>query len=176
MPFQTQLIDPSSEPLFSILGPVVQFLVDPAKASGAFGLIRGTVAPGIEVPVHSHADAEIIYVLDGILDVLQVNGNSSRWLTAKPGEIVCIPGDAKHALRNSSREPVVLLLASTPEIYGFFLELAKPFDPNQPAAPEDPEEMERLAALSAKYNYWIASPQENAAIGLTTRASAGAGD
>jgi hypothetical protein len=27
--------------------------------------------------------------------------------------------------------------------------------------------MHRLQALAAKYNYWMASPQENAAIGLS---------
>jgi quercetin dioxygenase-like cupin family protein len=166
MPVQTRAVHSSSEPLFHILGPVVQFLVDPADASGAFSLIRGVVAPGIAVPLHSHADPEVIYLLEGSLEFLQYNEGSSRWLTAEAGEVICVPGNAKHALRNSSSEPVSLLLATTPNIYSFFRELAKPFEPDQPIAAPTPVEMQRLLSLSAKHSYWIASPQENAAIGL----------
>ena len=166
MPVQTVVKNSGSERLFNILGPVVQFLVDPADASGAFGLMQGLVAPGIAIPLHSHADPEVIYVLEGTLEVLQYSEDSSRWLTARPGDVISIPGNIKHALRNGSSERVTLLLATTPNIYSFFRELAKPFEPDQPVGAPKPAEMQRLLTLSAKHNYWIASPQENAAIGL----------
>ena len=166
MALQTQLIHSNSAPLFNILGPLVHFLVDPADASGAFGLIQATVASGIAVPLHSHADPEVIYLLEGALEFLQYDGNSSRWLTARHGEIIRIPGDVKHALRNTSPEPTTVLLATTPNIYSFFRELGQPYDPGRSAGPPTPEDMQRLLALSTKYNYWIGSPEENAAIGL----------
>ena len=40
--------------------------MDPAEASGAFGLIRGIIAPGVVVPLHSHADPEVLFVLEKI--------------------------------------------------------------------------------------------------------------
>jgi hypothetical protein len=60
-----------------------------------------------------------------------------------------------------------VLLATTPNVYNFFSELEKPFEPERPAGPPTPEDVRHLLAAAAKYNYWIASPQENAAIGLT---------
>jgi quercetin dioxygenase-like cupin family protein len=167
MPTQTQLIHSSSEPFFNIFGPVVQFLVAPADVSGAFALMRSIIAAGVAIPLHSHADPEVVYVIEGVMDVLQYSGDSSRWLTAGPGDTIRIPGQVKHALRNSSSASATLLLTITPNIYGFFRKLGKPFHPGDPMRPPTPQDVQRLIALAAKNNYWLASPQENAAIGLT---------
>jgi quercetin dioxygenase-like cupin family protein len=126
---KTRLTNSKNEPTFNILGPEVQFLVDPAEAAEAFGLIRGVVAPGIAIPLHSHADPEVMFVLDGALEFLQHNGKAGRWLTARRGEIISIPGNVKHALRNSSHENTSLLLVTTPNIYGFFRAIADPVNP-----------------------------------------------
>lgn len=163
---ETRLINSKNEPTFNILGPEVQFLVDPVEALGAFGLIRGVVAPGIAIPLHSHADPEVMFVLDGALEFLKHNGKAGRWLTARRGEVISIPGNVKHALRNSSRENTSLLLVTTPNIYGFFRAIANPVKPDSKPGPLTPADMEQLMALSAKHNYWLASPEENAAIGL----------
>lgn len=171
--FQSRLIDSSQEPPFDILGPVVQFLVDPAATSDAFGVIRGIIAPGVVVPLHSHADPEVIYVLDGALEFLRNEGDLHHWLTARPADVICIPSEVKHALRNNSSQAATALAVTTPNIYRFFRELAKPFDPDQPTGAPTPEDIQRLLTLSAKYNYWIASPEENAAIGLDGLFSAG---
>jgi quercetin dioxygenase-like cupin family protein len=167
MSAQTHLIHSSNEPLFNVFGPLHQYLVASAYVSGAFALMRAVIAPGIAIPLHSHADPEVLFMLEGELEFLQYEGDSTRWLTARSGDLICIPGGVKHALRNSSSAPAILLLATTPNIYGFFLELGKPFHPDQPAGPSTPEDIQRLLTLAAKYNYWVASPQENAAIGLT---------
>jgi quercetin dioxygenase-like cupin family protein len=166
MSLETRLINSKNEPTFNLLGPLVQFVVDPADASGAFGLIQGVVAPGVTIPLHSHADPEVIFVLDGALEFLQHNGKAGRWLTARRGETISIPGNAKHALRNNSAESTSLLLVTTPNIYGFFRAVANPFNPSSKSAPPTPADMERLMALAAKHNYWLASPEENATIGL----------
>jgi quercetin dioxygenase-like cupin family protein len=164
---QTQLIGSSGAPLFDIFGPLLQFLVTPAQTSGSFALMRGVVAPGIAIPLHSHADPEVLFVLHGGLEVLQSGGDSGVWLAAKPGETICIPSNVKHALRNASAVPATVLLITTPNVCSFFRELGKPFHSGQRAGQPTPEDMHRLQALAAKYNYWMASPQENAAIGLS---------
>jgi len=63
-----------------------------------------------------------------------------------------------------SRRPWCLVTKS--ELYSFFRELARSFAPNQPAAAATPETMQQLFEVAAKYGYWLASPAENAAIGL----------
>ena len=119
---QTQRIGSSGAPLFNVFGPfgpLLRFLVTPAQTSGAFAFMRGIVPPGVAIPLHSHADPEVLVVLEGELEVLQ-DGPSSRWLAAKPGETICIPGGIKQALRNAPAGPAVILLTTTPNIYGFF--------------------------------------------------------
>jgi hypothetical protein len=56
---------------------------------------------------------------------------------------------------------------SKQELYSFFRELGRPFDPNRPPAPPTPEEMQQLFSVAGKYEYWLASPDENAAIGIS---------
>ena len=116
---QTQLTGSSGAPLFNVFGPLLRFLVTPAQTSGAFAFMRGIVPPGVAIPLHSHADPEVLVVLEGELEILQ-DGPSSRWLAAKPGETVCIPGSIKQAVRNAPAGPAVILLTTTPNIYGFF--------------------------------------------------------
>jgi quercetin dioxygenase-like cupin family protein len=133
---QTKVIHSSEEPFYNVFGPLHQYLVNPADTGGAFAIMRATVPFGIGIPLHSHADPEVFFVLEGLMEVLQYDGSSSRWLSASPGDVICIPGHVKHAIRNSSSGPATL--------HG--------------------EDMQRLLALAAKYNYWIGSPQENEAI------------
>ena len=85
------------------------------------------------------------------------------------GEVVSIPGNVRHALRNTSPSPLTSIIVSKQELYSFFRELARPFDPNSPPAPPTPEEMQQLFSVAEKYEYWLASPDENAAIGISLR-------
>jgi hypothetical protein len=80
---------------------------------------------------------------------------------------VVIPSNVKHALRNGSSVPTTLALVTKSELYAFFRELAKPFDPDQRPDSPTPEAMQELFELAAKHGYWMASPEENAAIGIS---------
>jgi hypothetical protein len=53
------------------------------------------------------------------------------------------------------------------ELYSFFRELARPLDPNRAPAPPTPEEMQQFFSAAQRYEHWLASPDENAAIGIT---------
>jgi hypothetical protein len=71
------------------------------------------------------------------------------------GDVVVIPGNVKHALRNRSSLPVTLALVTKSELYAFFRELANPFDPNLRLTPPTAEEIQELFAIAAKYGYWL---------------------
>ena len=165
-PQHARLTHSKNVPHVNVFGPLHQFLVPPNEVSGAFGFMRALVPPSIAIPLHSHPDPEVFYILDGALELLQYDDESSRWLIARTDDTVCIPGEVKHALRNPSLTSVTLLLITTPSIYNFFHALGKPFHPGQPSGPPTPEDMQHLRQLADKYNYWIASPKENEAIGL----------
>ena len=156
--------------LFNAAGVLLQFLASPEEVGDAICLIRGTMPPGVVVPLHRHEDLELLYVLEGTLEVYRSSEGSVGWTAALVGDVVVIPGNVKHALRNSSSLPVTLAVVTKSKLYAFFRELAKPFDPNlHPGlhpAPPTAEEIQALFAVAAKYGYWLASPEENAAIGL----------
>ncbi|MDY0816632.1 cupin domain-containing protein [Kitasatospora purpeofusca] len=64
---------------------------------------------GRPLPVESHADPEVLLVLDGRLELL-LNGAE---LTVGPGELQLIPAHAAHAVRPGSRG--TLLIVEVPE-------------------------------------------------------------
>lgn len=154
--------------LFNAAGVLLQFLASPGEVGDAICLIRGTMRPGVVVPLHSHCEPEVLYVLDGSLQAYRSTEGANGWTNAGVGDVVIIPGSVKHALRNASSLPATLALVTKSQLYQFFRELAKPFDPNQPPSAPTPEAMQQLFEAAAKYGYWLASPAENAVIGLNT--------
>lgn len=148
---------------FIVLGVLLQFLCTPEQINDQISVMRGTVPPGVIIPLHSHADPEIFYVLNGSVEVFQSEG----WQTVVAGEVVSISGNVRHALRNTSPSPLTLITVSKQELYNFFRELAQPFDPNVSPSPPTPEEMQQLFRVAEKYEYWLASRDENAAIGIS---------
>jgi quercetin dioxygenase-like cupin family protein len=152
--------------VFNVAGVLLQFLASPEEVGDGICLIRGTMPPGVVVPLHRHEDLEVLYVLEGTLEVYRSNEGSTGWIEAPVGGVVVIPGNVKHALRNASSLPVTLALVTKSQLYAFFRELARPFDPSQRPTPPTSEEIQGLFAVAAKYGYWLASPKENAAIGL----------
>jgi quercetin dioxygenase-like cupin family protein len=120
MSLETTIIHSGDAPLFNVFGPLQQFLVAPSETTGAFGIMRALIPPSIAIPLHSHADPEVFFVLEGFLDVFSWNGEVSQWLTAQMGDVICVPGGIRHAIRNNSTVPTVILLATTPNIFESF--------------------------------------------------------
>src|ERR1700675_2824022 len=149
----------AEEQTFIVLGVLLQFLSTPEQINDQIGVMRGTVP----------ADPKIFYVLNGSLEVFQAEGPSAGWQTVNAAEVVSIPGNVRHAVRNTSPSPMTSIIVTKQELYSFFRELARPFDPNRPPAPPTPEEMQQFFQVTEKYKYWLGSPDENAAIGISLR-------
>src|ERR1700730_2330003 len=147
---------------FIVLGVLLQFLSTPEQINDQIGVMRGTVPSGVVIPLHRHADPEIFYVLDGSLEVFQAEGPSVGWQTVNAAEVVSIPGNVRHAVRNTSPSPMTSITGSRQELYSFFRELARPFDPNRPPAPQTPEEMQQFFSVAEEYEFWLASPVRDA--------------
>jgi quercetin dioxygenase-like cupin family protein len=147
-------------------GTLFEILASPKEVGDPICLIRGNLPPGVSVPLHSHADLELFYVLEGSMEIFQVKEGAEGWTSVGAGAVITVRGNVKHALRNNSSRPVTIMLVTTSKMYEFFSEISKPMDANQRPASLTPDEMEAFLGTVAKYGYWMASPEENAAIGL----------
>jgi quercetin dioxygenase-like cupin family protein len=154
---------------FVVFGALLQFLSTPEQINDDISVMCGTVHSGSVIPLHSHSDPEVFYLLEGSIEVFQAEGMYAGWKTLHGGDVISIPGNVRHALRNTFSSPMTAITVSKGELYRFFRELARPFDPNETSFLSASEEMQHLFRIAAKYNYWLASPEENAAIGISLR-------
>ena len=148
-------------------GTLFEFLVSPNEAEAEICLIRSTIPPGVAVPLHSHADVELFYILEGSVEAFQASNGAPRWTTVEADHTVTVPGNTKHALRNTSALPATIVVVTTSKLYEFFREVSKPFDPSQSPTPPTSDELKEFLKIVERYGYWMGSPEENAAIGLS---------
>jgi hypothetical protein len=125
----------------------------------------GRMPPGVAVLLPSHPNLE--FFLEGSMAIFQSKEGASGWTTVGVGAVAAVPGNVKHALRNISSLPGTTVLVTTSKMSEFFGEVSKPFDPKRRPAPPTPEEMKTFLGTVARYGYWVASPEENAAIGVS---------
>ena len=157
----------SVDQTFNVFGVLLNFLVTPNETGHEVSLFKGTLPPGVVIPLHRHPEPEVFYVLEGSLKVYRESGEAQGWSTTQPGGVFAIPGNVKHALRNTSSTPTTVLLVTQDELYNFFRSIAKLLEAGQMPALPSPEDMQQLLAAAAKYHYWMGSPEENATIGIS---------
>ncbi|WP_052812699.1 cupin domain-containing protein [Desulfonatronum thioautotrophicum] len=87
-------------------------------------LVRGTdsdrvsvsqleIAPGVEVPIHTHdPQLDSIFVLSGEAEVY-ING---EWVTVGPEDYLLAPSGVEHGVRNSGQVPLRLFIHHSPPL------------------------------------------------------------
>jgi quercetin dioxygenase-like cupin family protein len=110
----------SVDQTFNVFGVLLNFLVTPVETGHEVSFFKGILPPGVVIPLHSHAEPEVFYVLEGSLEVYRESGQPQGWSTIQPGGVLAIPGNVKHALRNTSSTPTTVLLVTQEELYNFF--------------------------------------------------------
>jgi quercetin dioxygenase-like cupin family protein len=159
-------VDPQRIETIEVLGPTLQFLTPPEDRDAPC-IMRGTIPPGVSVPLHSHADAETFLMISGKVDGLVYSGESFQWVPIKAGDVFHVPGDARHGWRNQGRGPAVMIIVTTSRLGRFLKEVGKPAIPGKPSPPPSPEEIQRFLKTSEKYGHWNATPEENAKVGIS---------
>ena len=149
-----------------VFGPRVEFFTSPEEADGTYCVMMGTIPPGVAVPLHSHPDLESFFLISGDVQALSEQAEKLEWRDVGPSEFVHIPANAKHAWRNTSSEPAVMLITTTGKLGRFFQEIGRPIKTAGLVPPPTPDELQHLMRVSAKYSYWNGSPEENAAVGI----------
>jgi quercetin dioxygenase-like cupin family protein len=156
------LLDPTATADFlDVLGPLVQPITALAGADDDYCMFRSIFPHGVVVPLHSHADRETFYMLDGQLEGLTPRG----WQTLGRGQVFDVPANAHHAWRNRSGSSASLLLVTTIRLGRFLAEIGRPAS-SPPLGPPTQAEFEHMAMVARDYGYWLGSPEDNAAVGL----------
>jgi quercetin dioxygenase-like cupin family protein len=152
--------NPTTGQIIEQFGPTLEFLTSPEDVHNDFCVLRGVIPPGGVVPLHAHADTEDFFVISGKVEGLKQDGQGHEWIVGQAGDYIHVPASVPHAWRNVSSEPVICLIVTTKRLGHFFQEVG-----NEPQ-PVTPEKLERFAAISARYGHWLATPEENAAVGI----------
>jgi quercetin dioxygenase-like cupin family protein len=150
--------------VLSILGLTVEFLTAPSVTQ--YCVLKGTIPPGVAVPIHSHPDDESSFLLSGSVQSLREDGTRLEWFDMQIGEFIHVPGGAKHAWRNRSSEPAVQLITTTAKLGRFFREVGHPVWPGLAYEAPTAEEVQRFARLASQYGHWLASVEENIRAGI----------
>jgi quercetin dioxygenase-like cupin family protein len=157
----------SKHPILDVFGPTVQFVMTPEEAGQSLCILKSVIPPGSFVPMHSHEDVECFYMISGYQAVLIETQGELNWIGCNPGDFIQVPGGAKHAFRNRSSEAAISLCATTAKLGRFFEEVGRPLFPDQQPAAPTPDEVEKFVQIAMRYGYWLATPDENAAVGVS---------
>lgn len=163
----TNIVLEGDRETLEVFGPSVQFLVAPQSSDEAPCIIKGTIPPVVSVPMHRHPGIEAFFVLSGDVEVLSDEGGKAHWITAGPGDFIEVPSNAKHAFRNRSQHPVIQLIITTSKLGRFFQEVGRPVTLDEKVGTPSPDEIRRFLKIAERYGYWLATPEENAAVGIS---------
>ncbi|HWP91435.1 MAG TPA: hypothetical protein VNN20_04460 [Thermodesulfobacteriota bacterium] len=85
------LLDKGMHGVLDVFGPTVEFLTPPSEADAVYCVMKGTVPPGVSVPIHSHPDDESFFILSGTTQILTQQGDgfefgaNQLWIDRVPG-------------------------------------------------------------------------------------------
>jgi len=162
----THIVVERDRDAIDLFGPSFQFLVAPQSSDEAPCVIKGTIPPGGSVPIHRHSGVEACFVLSGTVEVLRDEGGEAHWIAASPGDFIEVPSNAKHGFRNRSQHPVVQLITISSKLGRLFQEIGRPITRGARPSPPSPDELQRLVKTCERYGYWLATPEENASVGV----------
>jgi quercetin dioxygenase-like cupin family protein len=117
--------------ILDLFGPTIQPVIPLSDGNGGYCLLKGTVPPGIIVPIHSHPDRETFYVLGG--QIQAPSGDS--WQTLEANGVFDVPGDTKHVFRNVSNKNASILTVTTTALARFLLKAGRPVASVPPGPP-----------------------------------------
>ena len=152
--------------VLDVLGPTVEFLVLPSEDDACYCVLKGTIPPGVSVPLHSHPDDESFFLVSGRVQALEQRNDGFECTNMNAGDFRHVPQGVRHAWKNQSNEPAIAIIVTTARLGRFFQEIGRPVSPDvSPQAPS-PTDVQRFVDAAARYHHWLASPDENAAIGI----------
>ena len=82
--------------------------------------MKGTIPPGVSVPLHSHPDDESFSTSLACVQALVPRQDAFGWITMHAGDFRHVPQEVRHAWKNQSNEPAVVIIVTTSRLGRFF--------------------------------------------------------
>jgi quercetin dioxygenase-like cupin family protein len=86
---------------------------DDGSGSPAYGLRYFTAEPGGEIPIHTHAYHQTVYILSGVFESWEFDPKTDEIIQKKlcgPGDFIYVPSMVPHGMKNiSDAEPGAFL-------------------------------------------------------------------
>jgi hypothetical protein len=82
------------------------------------------------------------------------------------GDFRHVPQGARHAWRNQSNEPAIAIIVTTSRLGRLFQEVGRLLGVDALPLPPSSADVQGFIEAAARYDHWLASPQENAAVGI----------
>jgi quercetin dioxygenase-like cupin family protein len=159
-------VDARAIEVIDVLGPTIQFLSSDERENDPC-IMRSIIPPGVTVPLHSHPEPETFIALSGRIEGLKESAGNFEWVSIGLGDVFHVPGGVKHAFRNQSNEPAIIIVAAPASVGRFFREIGTPVAPGAPPpGPPSAKVIQHFRETSERYGYWNATPEENARIGI----------
>jgi quercetin dioxygenase-like cupin family protein len=155
-----------SHVVLDVLGSTVEFMVLPSESKDRYCVLKGTIPPGVSVPLHSHPDDESFFLFSGSLQALVQRQDGFEGVTMHAGDFRHVAQGFRHAWKNQSNEPAVAIIVITSRLGRFFQEIGRPVAPDAPTKPPSLTDVQSFAEVAARYHHWLASAEENAAVGI----------
>jgi mannose-6-phosphate isomerase-like protein (cupin superfamily) len=94
------------------MGPVrAIFKADGAESAGRYSISEWWLEPETKGPgPHSHEEDDVFYVLEGTMSIFL----DDRWIDAKKGSFVVVPGGVTHDFENRTKKRAGVLNVSAP--------------------------------------------------------------
>jgi quercetin dioxygenase-like cupin family protein len=120
-----------------------------------YGVIKGTLQPGENVPLHSHNEAEDFYLLSGQAKELIQTKHGLEWQIVQTGDFTHIPGNMKHAWRNRCSGPAENIIVTSKRLGRFFQEIGEILRMSG-----NNRTTKQLLHLSERYGYCQGNPRK----------------
>lgn len=155
-----RLVSVESSAAHDVLGTVVTPLVSNGETGEHFGAFHATVPPGAGIPVHSHPDVELFFVIEGELQLLRESDGEPVGIPA--GHAGFVPAYALHGFVNAGPEEARVLITCTRGLENFLLEAGRLVGATTAQGPPSPEEIERVLAIARKHGQVFGGRAERA--------------
>lgn len=144
--------------MLDVLGPLIDFKLS-SSLEAEFSVLRAIMPAGTLVPVHSHADLEVIVVLEGRINIWL----GGSWHAVEPGGAVEIPPHARHSLLNEEDTDAAVILVTTSAMRKFLQSVGIPAS-NPPGA-QDSKRVDDFINCALELGHWLGTPEDQAALG-----------